>query len=109
VSELEETLAGQLRMRGIKNYRREVRFCPDRRYRADFLWGPPACLIAEVDGGTFSGGRHTRGAGFQSDAEKGQLAALMGYTTMHFTARDVKTGKAADTIETYLEYYGGEG
>jgi hypothetical protein len=108
-SELEETLAGQLRLRGIAGYEREARFCPERRFRADFLFRAPACLIVEVMGGTWTGGRHVTGKGYQSDAEKQRCATLMGYRYFPCTAKDIKSGKCADDIETYLGYYGGGG
>jgi very-short-patch-repair endonuclease len=107
--ELEEHLDGQLRRRNIHKrhpYGREVRFHPERQFRADFLWGRPAMLMVEVDGGTYSQGRHTRGEGFEKDRKKDHLAALLGYCPLHFTAKQVKSEYAADIIETYLEHYG---
>jgi hypothetical protein len=58
----EETLALHLNACGI-SYEREVCLIPDRKWRYDFLIGN---IVIEVDGGTWAGGRHTRGFGFQS-------------------------------------------
>lgn len=109
MSDLEEALDFQLKALKIDKqypYGREVRFTPERRWRGDFVWGPPAMLIVEVDGGTHSQGRHTRGKGFEADREKDHAAALLGYCPIHFTGKQVTNGVAAAVIETYLAYYG---
>jgi very-short-patch-repair endonuclease len=40
-----------------------------RRWAADFCW-PSQRLIVEVDGGTWTGGRHVTGSGYHKDLEK---------------------------------------
>lgn len=57
---------------------KEVRFDPDRQWRADYLHRPTMTLI-ELDGGVYNKGRHTRGAGFVEDCFKLNSAALHGY------------------------------
>lgn len=101
MSELEETLAGQLRLRGVKGIRRQFRFHPVRKWAADFAIPPD--LIVEVDGGTWVGGAHSRGAGQNNDFEKQNAAVLMGYVVMRFTTDHVASGYAADTIAEYLK------
>jgi very-short-patch-repair endonuclease len=62
----------------------EYRFSPDRRWRFDFAH--PATRIAiELDGGTWSGGRHVQGAGFAADAEKHNAAMGAGWRVWHLT------------------------
>lgn len=56
----------------------EYRFAPPRRFRADFALIEQRVMI-EVDGGVWTRGRHTRGAGYVRDAEKRNLAASMGW------------------------------
>lgn len=58
---------------------REHRFHPPRRWRFDFAHLETRTAI-EIEGGTWTGGRHTRGAGFVADAEKYNAAALAGWT-----------------------------
>lgn len=83
---------------------REFRFHPVRRWRADFAF-PDQKLLVEFEGGAFSAGRHTRGAGFEKDCEKYNAAALLGYTVLRFTAKHVKSGEAIVTIEKFLGHY----
>ena len=43
---------------------REHRFAPPRRWRFDYAW-PDRRLALEVEGGTWTGGRHVRGRGYE--------------------------------------------
>ncbi|OFX05203.1 MAG: hypothetical protein A3E78_09205 [Alphaproteobacteria bacterium RIFCSPHIGHO2_12_FULL_63_12] len=64
----------------------EYRFCTGRKWRFDFaLVGLKIAL--EVEGGVWSGGRHTRGAGYESDCEKYNAATAMGWRVLRFTAK----------------------
>jgi very-short-patch-repair endonuclease len=77
---------------------REYRFHPKRKWRFDFAW--PARLVAvEVEGGTFSGGRHSRGKGFEADCEKYAEAAILGWRVLRVTTAMVNDGRALDLIE----------
>lgn len=72
----------------------EHRFAPPRRWRFDYAW--PELLVAlEVEGGIWTGGRHTRGAGFLNDINKYNRAALLGWTVVRCTP---KTLLAQETI-----------
>ena len=95
-SEWEELLAVQLTALQIE-FKREQTLIPGRRFRFDFLVGQS--LIAEVEGGTWRGGRHTTGAGFQKDCEKYNLAVEMGYRVLRFTSNMAPSGDAAQQIE----------
>jgi len=99
-SRLEETLALHLRSAGLKPDR-EYKFHPSRKWRADFAFIEQKILI-EAEGGTFSGGRHTTGSGFEKDAEKYNTATLMGWRVLRFTARMIQSGQALQTIEQAL-------
>lgn len=63
----------------------EHRFDPSRRWRFDFAW-PLQRVAVEIEGGTWSGGRHSRGAGMTADAEKYNAAAALGWRIVRFTA-----------------------
>ncbi len=67
----------------------EFKFHPTRKWRADFAI-PSAKLLIEVDGGAWSGGRHTRGSGFIADQEKTNAAACLGYRVLRYTPQDCK-------------------
>lgn len=62
----------------------EHRFAPPRRWRFDYAW-PESKVALEVEGGAFSGGRHTRGAGFLKDMEKYNAATLAGWKVLRVT------------------------
>ena len=55
-----------------------------------------------MDGGIYSGGRHTRGAGYEKDAEKFNEAAILGFTVLHVTAGMIESAAAVDFIERAL-------
>lgn len=100
--ELERHFAFQLDALGIP-YDREVRLVRGRNFRYDFVFCA-AQLVVEVDGGTWSGGRHTRGAGFAQDCEKAALARIHGgWCTLHVTADQVKDGRAAKWVEEIVK------
>ena len=84
---------------GIKYYR-EYKFDPTRRWRADFFIEPN--LLIEVEGGTWSGGRHTSGVGYRNDCAKYNAAVLGGFKVLRFTADMVRDG-ALSTIEQALK------
>ena len=57
---------------------REHRFHPTRKWR--FYFAHLASRVAiEIEGGVWSGGRHTRGAGFVTDCEKYNAALALGW------------------------------
>jgi hypothetical protein len=72
-----------------------------RMWRFDFAW-PAHMLAVEVDGGTWAGGRHTRGAGFERDCEKVNEAVLRGWRVLRFTTKQVDSGEALAWIERAL-------
>ena len=93
----EIALAGQLDARGI-SYERELMLVPGRRFRFDFLLAQFA-LVIEVEGGTWSGGRHTTGAGFRSDCFKYNSALELGYRVLRYTTDMVTKGEAIAQVE----------
>jgi very-short-patch-repair endonuclease len=69
---------------GLETPQAEFRFHPVRLWRFDFAW--PALKIAlEVDGGAWSGGRHTRGKGFIADQDKTNAAMSLGWAVFRTT------------------------
>jgi very-short-patch-repair endonuclease len=98
---LEDELAGQLRLlrvTGIARMEREYQFDPSRRWRFDLAF-PLLMLAVEVEGGTWSGGRHTRATGFRLDCDKYNEAALQGWLVLRVTADKVHDGSAARLVE----------
>lgn len=99
-SEGEERLAVHLRADGIV-FDREVKAIIGRQFRFDFRVRPPvgSLILVEVEGGTWTGGRHTRGGGYESDCVKYNEAVIAGYRLLRFTTAQVKSGFAIDSIK----------
>jgi very-short-patch-repair endonuclease len=98
-SPIEELFAVHVRASKLPEPAREYRFDPTRRWRADFAFVDQKILV-EIEGGIWTGGRHTRGSGFEADAEKYSAAALLGWTVLRFTGGMAKSGAAiAKAIE----------
>jgi very-short-patch-repair endonuclease len=77
---------------------REWRVCSDRLWRFDFAW-PDRKIAVEVEGGTEWGrSRHSKGKGFEQDAEKYNRAARDGWIVLRFTTRMVLAGIAIDEV-----------
>lgn len=105
VSPLEERMAVILRsltQDTSLTFEREYKFHPTRNWRADFAIVDLHILI-EVEGGVFSGGRHTRGVGFTNDCEKYNEAALHHWMVLRFTGEQIKNGMAWKMIERAIE------
>ena len=63
---------------------REYRFHPTRKWRFDFAWVRERVAV-EIEGGAWSQGRHTRGAGFSEDCAKYNAATCAGWSVLRFT------------------------
>jgi very-short-patch-repair endonuclease len=79
----------------------EFRFDPVRRWRFDFAW-PERMLALEIEGGTWSGGRHVRGKGYANDCEKYNAACLAGWRVLRFTSGMVRSGEALAVLAEAL-------
>lgn len=101
-SQAEVALAWQVRATPLPEPVQEVRFDPVRRWRFDFAW-PAHKVAVEIEGGTWSNGRHSRGEGFEADCEKYNAAALLGWIVLRVTPRMVDDGRALRLIEQAIE------
>jgi len=91
-----------MRQVGITNFVEEHTFHPGRKWRFDFAFIDQKVAI-EVEGGTWSGGRHTRGSGFEKDCEKYNQAAIDGWLVLRYTSTMIKSGKAVAQIEEVIK------
>jgi len=96
-SVIEEMFAQHVRAQKLPAPEREFRFDPTRRWRMDFAW-PVQRVAVEVEGGIHSGGRHTRGTGFEQDARKYLAAMLAGWVVVRVTGKMVRDGTAVDAL-----------
>lgn len=99
-SEGELRLARDLKALKI-NFEQEYKFHPERNWRADFLITGTKILV-EVEGGIWSGGRHTRAKGYLGDMEKYNAAAILGFKVLRFDTQQVKSGLAIKQIENLV-------
>ena len=79
----------------------EYRFSLQRRWRFDMAW-PELLLACEVEGGTYAGGRHSRGQGFQNDCEKYNEALVQGWRVLRVTPDQITSGEAIAWLEKLL-------
>jgi very-short-patch-repair endonuclease len=104
MSDLEDTLAWQLKAVGVPEPVREHRFAAaiGRAWRFDFAW-LDRMVALEVEGGTWVNGAHNRGSHFASDAEKYDEAALAGWLVLRVTGDMVTDGRALAYVERALD------
>jgi very-short-patch-repair endonuclease len=100
MSKLEEKFEFMWNVLGGQRLIREFRFHNERRWRFDFC-DPEKKLAIEIEGGVFSGGRHTRGTGFEKDCEKHNAAALLGYRVFKITTNMIGTKHLEPIIKEF--------
>lgn len=72
-----------------------------KRYRADFAH-PPSRSLIEIQGGTFSRGRHVTGSGYERDARKFNLATIGGWKVFLLTTQTAKETFWLEQIAAFL-------
>ncbi len=87
---------------GIPEPTPEFRFATPRRWRFDYAW-PSVKIALEIDGGVYTQGRHTRGAGFIKDQEKRNAAVMLGWGVLHCVPEDVKDGSIFEKIKQTIQ------
>jgi len=90
-----------LHQNGIPIPQTEHQFCASRKWRFDFAW-PLQRLALEVEGGVWTGGRHTRGSGFVKDLAKYNTAASMGWRVVRCEPRHLMTQATLQLLHTCL-------
>ena len=105
MSALEDALLWQIRVARLPEPVREAMFHPVRKWRFDFSW-PDAMLAVEVDGGTWAGGRHSRGGGYTEDCVKYAEALCLGWRVLRVTGDMVRDGRALRYVECALKQKG---
>ena len=82
----------------------EYRFWPERRFMFDFAW-PVQGIALESEGGVWSGGRHTSGAGFKRDCTKYNEAALRGWTVLRVLSSELCTEETISLVKRAMLVY----
>lgn len=83
---------------------KEYRFHPSRKWRFDYAI-PSLRMAIEVEGGVWTGGRHTSSKGFLGDMEKYNEAALLGWCLVRTTPAALLTGTTIELIKRRKESY----
>lgn len=85
---------------------REWRFDLKRKWRFDFAF-PVHRVAIEIEGGSWSGGRHTTGTGFQADCAKYNRALELGWRVLRYTPQMVERApdEVIHQIEVVLGYH----
>ena len=77
---------------------REFVFAPPRKWRFDFAW-PDRKVALEVEGGVFTGGRHTSSVGFLKDISKYNTAESLGWHVLRCTPKTLLTLETINLIK----------
>ena len=70
------------------------RFAPPRRFHVDWSW-PERKVGIECQGGVWTRGRHTRGAGYEQDCVKLNLLQSLGWRVFYVTASMLRDDPAS--------------
>jgi very-short-patch-repair endonuclease len=82
-------------------FQSEYRFHPLRKWRFD--WALTEYKVAiEQEGGIWTGGRHTRGKGYQRDLDKYNNAIMLGWRVLRFSVEDIIKGRARAFLKEHL-------
>jgi len=84
---------------------KEYRFHDTRKWRFDYAILGPYMIAIEVEGGVWSGGRHTRGAGFLGDVEKYNAGTLLGWRIFRVTPDTLMTNKTLKMLHLAMQYH----
>ncbi len=81
---------------------KEFKFHPVRKWRFDYAF-PEHKIALEVEGGVWTGGRHTSSVGFLNDMEKYNTATLMGWRVFRTTPDELYKKKTLDLIKNAIK------
>lgn len=99
-SVLENRFAFYWRALGGPKLEREFLFHPTRKWRFDFA-DPKSKVAIEVEGGIYTGGRHTKPLGFIEDCEKYNEAAFLGWRVFRLPGKLI-TSAQLESIKTII-------
>lgn len=77
---------------------KEFRFHPERMWRFDYAI-PEYKVALEVEGGVWTGGRHTSSVGFINDIEKYNTATLLGWKVLRTVPKSLYSSSTLDMLK----------
>ncbi len=106
---LKAILQDYCKQRGYPVPLAELQFCDGRKWAFDLCW--PITLMypataLEIEGGVWSGGRHTRGKGFMGDMEKYNEATFHGWRLLRTTPGQIESGETFALIDRLMKQRG---
>jgi len=108
-TKLENSLLLLIRQNHLPEPVPQFKFCPDRKWVADFAY-PEQKILIECEGGLWRKNQEGQWAGAHSypgailrDIEKYNQAALLGYRLFRFTDYQLKDGSAIEILKKALE------
>lgn len=78
-------------------------FHTERKWRFDYAC-PELKIAIEVDGGIFTGGRHSGGVGQLKDMEKMNAATILGWRILHYTPDEQFSLQARQQITELINF-----
>jgi hypothetical protein len=99
--EEQERMVGHFSSAGLPAPEPEHSFEPSRKWRLDLAW-PTHRLALEVEGGVWTRGRHTRGAGFLADMEKYNRLAVLGWRLLRVTPEQLYAPETVALVRAAL-------
>jgi len=97
-SYLEALFERQVHEHGMPEPIREFYF---KGWRFDFAW-PTLKIAVEIDGGTYIGGAHVRGKGYERDCKKNNAAQCEGWVVLRADRNMVGTYEFACVVKRVL-------
>ena len=91
-AKLEDSFYAECQLFRLPIPERQFKFHPTRKWAFDFAW-VEFRVAAEIQGGTFVGGAHSRGGGLLNDHEKINEAQLLGWRVFQFSSPEVRVPK----------------
>lgn len=76
----------------------EKQFHPDRKWRFDMAI-PDLLVAIELEGGVWTRGRHTRGAGFLKDVEKYNAGTVLGWRILRYAHVEHGIGQILEDVK----------
>lgn len=100
-SDLERHFETLWQISGGPDLEAEYRFHPQRKWRFDFAH-PETMTAIELEGGVWSGGRHTTGKGFVGDCKKYNAATLLGWRVFRLTRKMLDNPRHYEQIRDFI-------
>jgi len=94
----EDILINQIIANNLPPPTPQFKFHPHRKYKFDLAY-PQQKIAIEIEGATYTIGRHQQPTGFTQDCLKYNLATLLGWSIFRVTPTLIKKGYALELVK----------